>query len=115
MGNAGNDAPKLEMIVRHVERYDAVWLELAQIDRHRLPGEEVYRYCSADEGIDKDQVVTRIGRVRNRQPRVALHDGNVRSALRYEFEQFGIARDPDDVGIEFVVDGAVFGSRLAGQ
>src|SRR5262245_50337792 len=77
MGDAGYDGPKLEMIVRHVERYDAVWLELAQIDRHRLPGEEVYRYCSADEGIDNDQIVTGIGRVRDRQPRIALHDGNV--------------------------------------
>jgi hypothetical protein len=33
MGDASDDAPKLEMIVRHVERYDAVWRELAQIDR----------------------------------------------------------------------------------
>src|SRR5438445_12938571 len=103
MGNGGNDAPKLEMIVRHVERYDAVWLELAQIDRHRLPSEEVYRYCSADEGIDNNEIVTSIGRVRDRQPSVALHDGNVRPALRHEVEQCGIARDSDDVGIQFVI------------
>src|SRR6266498_106894 len=115
MGDAGDAAPKLEMIVRHVERYDAVWLELAQIDRHRLLGEEVYRYCSADESIDKDQVVTGIGRVRDRQPRVAFHDGNVRPALRDEVEQCGIACDPDDVGIEFVIDDTVLGPRLAGE
>src|SRR6266849_2298700 len=54
IGDAGNDSRKLKVIVRHVDRHDAVWLEFAQIDRHRLPGEEVYRYCSADEGIDKD-------------------------------------------------------------
>src|SRR5260370_2161438 len=54
IGDAGNDGRKLKVIVRHVDRHDAVRLELAQIDRHRLLGEEVYRYCSADEGIDKD-------------------------------------------------------------
>src|SRR5262245_44092921 len=54
IGDAGNDGRKLKVIVRHVDRHDAVWLELAQIDCHRLPGEEVYRYCSADEGIDED-------------------------------------------------------------
>src|SRR5713101_9256192 len=115
MGDTGDDAPKFEMIVRHVERHDAVWLELAQIDRHRLLGEEVYRYCSADEGIDKDQVVPGIRRVRDRQPRVALHDGNVRPALRDEVEQCGIARDPDDVWIEFVIDDTVLRPRLAAQ
>src|SRR5262249_57686773 len=106
---------KGEMIGWKLEWYDAVWLEVAQIDRHRLPGEEVYWYCSADEGVDKDQVVTSIGGVRNRQSRVALHDGNGRPALRHEVEQFGIARDPDDVGIEFVIGDTVFGPRLAGQ
>ena len=82
MGDAGDDGRKLEMIVRHVERHDAVWFELAQIDCHGLPGEEVYRYCSTDEGINNDQVVTGIRGVRDRQPRVPLHDGNVRPAPR---------------------------------
>jgi drug/metabolite transporter (DMT)-like permease len=115
MGSTGDDAPKLEMIVGHVERQDSVGLELSEIDRYRLLGEEVYRYRRADEGIDKDQVVTGIRRVRDRQPRVAFHDGNVRSALRDEVEQFGVACDPDDVGIKFVIDDAVLGPRLAGE
>jgi hypothetical protein len=29
IGDAGNDGRKLEVIVRHVHRHDAVWLELA--------------------------------------------------------------------------------------
>ena len=75
----------------------------------------MYRYCSPDEGIDKDQVVTGVGGVRDRQPRVAFYDGNVRPALRDEVEQCGIACDPDDVGIEFVIDDTVLGPRLAGE
>jgi hypothetical protein len=58
---------------------------------------------------DNNEIVTSIGCIRDRRPSVALHDGNVRPALRHEVEQCGIARDPDEVGIKFVIGGTVLG------
>src|SRR5438552_7551497 len=66
MGDAGHNGRKLKVVVRHVDRHDTVWLKFAQIDRHRLPSEEMYRYRGADESINKDQIVTGIGRVPDR-------------------------------------------------
>src|SRR5439155_1769581 len=53
-GDTGNDGCKLKVIVRHVDRDNAVWFELLEIDCHRLLSQEVYWYCGADEGIDED-------------------------------------------------------------
>src|SRR5437870_12724542 len=43
MGNACNNGGKLKVIVRHMDRDDTIWLELAEIDRHRLLGEQMCR------------------------------------------------------------------------
>ena len=61
--------------------------ELLEVDRHGLAGEQMDRDRVGGEGIDDDEVVGAVGRLGQREPRVAEDDRHIRPAFRQEAEQ----------------------------
>ena len=88
--DAGDHGGELEVTVRDVDGDDSVRGELLEIDRHRLEREQVDGDRIGRERVDDDGVVACVGRLGQREPRVADRDRH-RPALGQEAEDLRIA------------------------
>ena len=68
------------MPVRYVHDHHPAWRELLEIERHGFAREQMDGYCIGGEGVDDDEVISSIGRVGQREPRVTKDDRDVRPA-----------------------------------
>jgi hypothetical protein len=71
---------ELEVPVRDVHDHHPARPEFLEIERHRFAREQMDRYRIGGEGVDDDEVISAVGRVGQRESRVAKDDGDVRPA-----------------------------------